>query len=85
MRFVSWFMSERSQTATLFTSFLTAGAIAMAAGFLILGQMITMASEVAQGGLYVIAAGALVGTLTAFVIHEVAEILPGVMDHLHRG
>ncbi len=66
----------------MFTSFLTAGAIALATAFLILGQMITLASEVAHGPFYVIAAGALVGTLTAFVIHEVAEVLPGVMDEL---
>ena len=85
MRFVSRFISERQLTATLFTSFLTAGAIALAAAFLILGQMITMAGDVAYGSLYVIAAGALVGTLTAFVIHEVAEVLPGVMEVLHRG
>jgi hypothetical protein len=85
MRFVSRYLSDRSQTATLFTAFLTTGAIALAAAFLILGQMITSASEVAHGPLYVIAAGALVGTLTAFVIHEIAEVLPGVMEHLHRG
>jgi ABC-type Mn2+/Zn2+ transport system permease subunit len=85
MRFVSRYLSERSQMATLFTSFLTAAAVALAAAFLILGQMITMASEVAHGPLYVIAAGALVGTLTAFVIHEVAEVLPSVMERLHRG
>jgi ABC-type Mn2+/Zn2+ transport system permease subunit len=85
MRFVSLFLSERRQTATLFTSFLAAGATALAAAFLILGQMITMASDVPHGPLYVIAAGALVGTLTAYVIHEIAEILPGVMERLHRG
>jgi hypothetical protein len=85
MRFMSRYISERSLTAALFTSFLTAGAIALAAAFLILGYMITSASEVAHGPLYVIAAGALVGTLTAFVIHEIAEVLPGVMERLHRG
>jgi ABC-type Mn2+/Zn2+ transport system permease subunit len=85
MRFVSRYLSERNQTATLFTSFLTAGAVALASAFLILGQMITSASDVAHGPLYVIAAGALVGTLTAFVIHEIADVLPGVMERLHRG
>jgi hypothetical protein len=84
MRFVASLLSVRRQTGALFTAFLTAGAIALAAAFLILVQMITSASEVAHGALYVIAAGALVGTLTAFVIHEIAEILPGVMAHLHR-
>ena len=39
-------VSERRLTAMLFTSFLAAGATALAAGFLILGQMIVIASEV---------------------------------------
>jgi hypothetical protein len=79
------FVSERRLTAMLFTSFLAAGATALAAGFLILGQMIVMAGEVSGGPLYVIASGALVGTLTAFVIHEVGLVLPGVMSRLNRG
>ncbi len=78
-------ISERRLTAALFTGFLAAGAVALAAAFLILGHMITMAGDVTHGPLYVIAAGALVGTLTAFVIHEVGCILPGVMDELHHG
>jgi pheromone shutdown protein TraB len=79
------FLSERRVTAGLFTIFLAAGAVALAAAFLILGHMITIAGEVANGPLYVIAAGALVGTLTAFVIHEVGCVLPDVMEELHRG
>ncbi len=78
-------VSGRRLTAVLFTTFLAAGATALAAAFLILGQMIVIAGEVSGGALYVIASGALVGTLTAFVIYEVGMVLPGVMSQLNRG
>jgi hypothetical protein len=44
--------------------------------------MIVGAGAGDESALLVIAAGALVGTLTAYVIHEVGAVLPGVMRHL---
>lgn len=76
---------ERRVTGLIFVGFLAAGAVAMAAAYLILGRMIIDASTGDGGPLIVIAGGALVGTLTAFVIHEVGSVLPGVMARLHRG
>ena len=76
---------ERRTTGVIFAAFLASGAIAMAAAYLILGRMIVDASAGDAGPLVVIAGGALVGTLTAFVIHEVGSVLPGVMARLSRG
>jgi hypothetical protein len=78
------FLSERRITAALFTSFLLAGVLAMASAFLILGRMIIMAGETQSGTLFVLASGGLVGTITAFVIHEVGAVLPAVMARLSR-
>ena len=76
---------ERRVTGAIFVGFLAAGAVAMAAAYLILSRMIMDASSGDAGPFVVIAGGALVGTLTAFVIHEVGSVLPGVMARLHRG
>ena len=76
---------EHRVTSLIFVGFLASGAVAMAAAYLILGRMIIDASSGDAGPLVVIAGGALVGTLTAFVIHEVGSVLPGVMARLHRG
>lgn len=76
---------DRRVTGVLFTAFLAAGAVAMAAAYLILGRMIMDASAGDAGPVVVIAGGALVGSLTAFVIHEVGAVLPGVMARLNRG
>ena len=75
---------ERQITGALFVGFLAAGAIAMAAAYLVLGRVIIDASTGDAGPILVIAGGALVGTLTAFVIHEVSQVLPGVMARLNR-
>jgi hypothetical protein len=78
-------ISDRRVTGAIFAGFLGAGAIALAAAYLILGRMIIDASAGDSGPLAVIAGGALVGTLTAFVIHEVGSVLPNVMSRLYRG
>lgn len=76
---------DRRVTGAIFLGFLAAGAIALAAAYLILGRMIIDASAGDAGPLAVIAGGALVGTLTGFVIHEVGMVLPNVMARLYRG
>ena len=76
---------ERQITGAIFVGFLATGAVAMAAAYLVLGRVIIDASTGDAGPLLVIAGGALVGTLTAFVIHEVGQVLPGVMARLSRG
>ena len=76
--------TERRVTGALVVGFLSAGAIAMAAGFVVLGRMIVDASTGDAGPMIVIAGGCLVGTLTAFVIHEIGCVLPGVMARLYR-
>lgn len=76
---------ERRVTGVIFLCFLAAGAIALAAAYLILGRMIIDASAGDMGTLAVVAGGALVGTLTAFVIHEIGSVLPMVMARLYRG
>jgi len=76
---------ERQVTGVLFGVFLLSGALALAAAYIVLGRIIVDASEGESGAALVIAGGALVGTLTAFVIHEVGQVLPGVMARLHRG
>ena len=76
---------ERRVTGLIFVAFITAAAAAMAAAYLILGRMIIDAGSGDGGPLFVIAGGALVGTLTAYVIHEIGNVLPSVMARLHRG
>ena len=76
---------ERQITGAIFTGFLVTGALAMAAAYLVLGRAIVDANAGEGSALLVIAGGALVGTLTAFVIHEVGHVLPGVMARLSRG
>lgn len=76
---------DKRVTGAIFLGFLTAGAIALAAAYLILGRIIIDASVGDMGALAVIAGGALVGTLTAFVIHEIGSVLPAVMTRLYRG
>ncbi len=78
-------ISERHVTGAIFTGFLASGAAAMTLGYVILGRMIVDASAGEAGPLIVIASGAMVGTLTAFVIHEIGGVLPDVMARLHRG
>lgn len=75
---------DRRITGALFLGFLTAGAFALAAAYLILGRIIIDAGSDGMGPLSVIAGGALVGTLTAYVIHEVGSVLPSVMARLYR-
>ena len=75
-------ITDRHITAALFVGLLAAGAIAMTEAYMILGRMIVSAGEGEGSPLLVIAAGALVGTLTAYVIHEVDNVLPGVTLHL---
>ena len=76
---------ERRITGAIFAGFLAAGALAMAAAYLVFGRVIVDASTGDAGPMLVIAGGALVGSLTAFVIHEVGQVLPGVMARLSRG
>ena len=76
---------ERQITGVLFGAFLAAGCVAMAAAYIVLGRLIVDASTGEGKATFVIAGGALVGTLTAFVIHEVGQVLPGVMARLYRG
>ena len=76
---------ERRITGVIFVGFLTAGAVAMAVAYVVLGRVIIDASAGDAGPILVIAGGALVGTLTAFVIHEIGQVLPGVMARLNRG
>ena len=76
-------ISERWTTGALFFLFLAAAAIAMAHAYMILGRLIIAAGDGISGPVAIIAAGALVGTLTAFVIHEISAVLPGVMRHLN--
>ena len=76
---------ERRITGVIFVGFLTAGAVAMAVAYVVLGRVIIDASAGDAGPIPVIAGGALVGTLTAFVIHEIGQVLPGVMARLNRG
>ena len=76
---------ERRITGAIFVGFLTAGAVAMAFAYVVLGRVIIDASAGDAGPILVIAGGALVGTLTAFVIHEIGQVLPGVMARLNRG
>ena len=75
---------ERRITGALFVGFLGAGSIALAAAYLVFGRLIIDASAGEAGAVLVIAGGALVGTLTAFVIHEIGNVLPGVMARLSR-
>ena len=74
----------RNVTRLLFGSLLAAGTVAMAAAYLLLGHMIVDASTGDATALSVVTAGILVGTLTAYVIHEVGMVLPGVMPHLRH-
>ena len=76
---------ERRITGALFASFIAAGSIALAAAYLVFGRVIIDASAGEAGPMLVISGGALVGTLTAFVIHEIGFVLPGVMARLSRG
>ena len=76
---------ERRITGVIFVGFLTAGAVAMAVAYVVLGRVIIDASAGDAGPILVIAGGALVGTLTAFVIHEIGQVLPGVVARLNRG
>ena len=76
---------ERRITGALFAGFLAAGSIALAAAYLVFGRVIVDASAGEAGPMLVISGGALVGTLTAFVIHEIGFVLPGVMARLSRG
>ena len=72
-------ISERHVTAAVFIGLLAAGIIAMVQAYLILGRIIMSVGLGDDSPLMLIAAGALVGTLTAYVIHEVGQILPGTM------
>ena len=74
----------RNVTRLLFGALLAAGTVAMAAAYVLLGHMIVDASAGDATAMSVITAGILVGTLTAYVIHEVGMVLPGVMPHLRR-
>ena len=76
---------ERRITGAIFVGFLTSGAVAMAVAYVVLGRVIIDASAGDAGPILVIAGGALVGTLTAFVIHEIGQVLPGVVARLNRG
>ncbi len=76
---------DRRITGAIFLGFLTAGAVALAVAYLILGRIIIDASAGDTSPLAVVAGGALVGTLTAFVIHEIGDVLPSVMARLLRG
>jgi hypothetical protein len=76
---------ESRVTGALFLGFLGAGAVALAAAYLVLGRLIIDASAGEGGAMMVIAGGALVGTLTAVVIHEVGHVLPRVTQKLNRG
>ncbi len=76
---------ERRITGLIFVAFIAAAACAMAASYLILGRLIIDAGTGEGQPLFVVAGGALVGTLTAYVIHEIGNVLPGVMARLHRG
>ena len=71
---------KRWITGAIFVLFVAAGALAMTAAYLILGRMIIAAGNGDAGPLAVIASGSVVGTLTAFVIHELSRVLPGVMQ-----
>ena len=72
-------ISERHITAAVFIGLLTAGAIAMTQAYMILGRLIVSVGMGDDSPLLLISAGALVGTLTAYVIHEVGQILPATM------
>jgi hypothetical protein len=76
---------ERRVTGLIFMGFLASAAVAMAAAYIILARMIVDAGAGDAGPIAVIAGGALVGALTAYIIHEVGNVLPGVMSRLHRG
>ena len=77
-------VSEQRTIGVVFVGLIAAAAVAMAAAYLILGRLIIDAGAGDAGPLLVIAGGALVGTLTAYIIHEVGDVLPSVMARLYR-
>ena len=75
-------LSDRHVTAVVFVGLLAAGVTAMVQAYLILGRVILSVGLGEDSPLVLISAGALVGTITAYIIHEVGNVLPGVMRTL---
>ena len=72
-------LSPASQTLLLFLAFLLAGAAALAASAVLMGRLIVDAGDGDATIAAVVTAGALVGTLASYVVHEVTALAPGVV------
>ena len=77
-------VSAANLTLLIFIAFLLAGASALAATAVLFSGAITDAVEGVTGPVPVIVLGALIGTLSAYIVHEITALVPGIVRVVTR-